>query len=121
MPFSYTVGAVVKPDSIDPPPFEHQGKTYTAYEVTQQWKIARPIREAISRGDYSLTINPEKQARHMPGAARRNVSVATVSSEELQSALLYNVRPREAVFAAQFSLSLHRLFRGYVTMPAKGR
>ncbi len=44
-----------------------------------------PIREAIRRGDYPLTINPEKQARHMIGTALPGRSVITVSSEELQS------------------------------------
>jgi hypothetical protein len=32
--------------NIDPPPFEYQGKTYTAYEATQQQrKIERTIRK----------------------------------------------------------------------------
>lgn len=43
-----------------------------------------PIREAIRRGDYPLTINPEKQARHMIGTALPGRSVITVSQEELQ-------------------------------------
>lgn len=44
-----------------------------------------PIREAIRRGDHPLTINPEKQARHMMGTALPGRSVITVSSEELQN------------------------------------
>lgn len=44
-----------------------------------------PIREAIRRGDYPLTINSEKQARHMIGTALPGRSVITVSPEELQS------------------------------------
>lgn len=47
--------------------------------------IESPIREAIRRGDYPLTINPEKQARHMMGTALPGRSVITVSPEELQS------------------------------------
>lgn len=43
-----------------------------------------PIREAIRRGDYPLTINPEKQARHMVGTALPGRSVITISMEELQ-------------------------------------
>lgn len=43
-----------------------------------------PIREAIRRGDYPLTINPEKQARHMAGTALPGRSVITISQEELQ-------------------------------------
>lgn len=43
-----------------------------------------PIREAIRRGDYPLTINPEKQARHMAATALPGRSVITVSQEELQ-------------------------------------
>lgn len=146
--------------NIDPPPFEYDGKTYTAYEATQmqrrievqirktkrekmafeaaglkddataanirlrrlnqkykefskaaglpeqrdrikvlytdqkstdkaaKLKIRRdaeaPIREAIKRGDYDLTINPEKQARHMKGTAKPGKSVITIPIEELQ-------------------------------------
>jgi len=43
-----------------------------------------PIREAIRRGDYPLTINPEKQARHMMGTALPGRSVITISQDELQ-------------------------------------
>lgn len=44
-----------------------------------------PIREAIRRGDYPLTINPEKQARHMVGTAPPGRSIITISRDELQS------------------------------------
>lgn len=146
--------------NIDLPPFEYEGRTYTAYEATQKQrsiersirkqkrlktayeaaglkedataaniklrrlnqkykefskaaglpeqrdrvkvqypddksaqnaaklKIKRdaeaPIREAIKRGDYDLTINPEKQARHMKGTAKQGKSVITIPIEELQ-------------------------------------
>ncbi|WP_279280067.1 polymorphic toxin type 50 domain-containing protein [Pseudoflavonifractor sp. 524-17] len=43
-----------------------------------------PIREAIRRGDYPLTVNPEKQARHMVETAIPGRSVITISMEELQ-------------------------------------
>lgn len=43
-----------------------------------------PIREAIRRGGYPLTVNPEKQARHMMGTALPGRSVITVSIKELQ-------------------------------------
>ena len=44
----------------------------------------RRIREAIRRGDYPLTINPEKQARHMAATAIPGRSVITIPQEELQ-------------------------------------
>lgn len=43
-----------------------------------------PIREAIRRGDYPLTLNQEKQARHMEGTAKPGRSVITIPIEELQ-------------------------------------
>lgn len=43
-----------------------------------------PIREAIKRGDYDLTINPEKQARHMAGTSKPGKSVINIPIEELQ-------------------------------------
>ena len=46
--------------------------------------VEAPIREAIRRGDYPLTINPEKQARHMMGTALPGRSVITISQDELQ-------------------------------------
>ncbi len=43
-----------------------------------------PIRQAIKNGEYPLTINVEKQARHMAETALPGRSVITVSTEELQ-------------------------------------
>lgn len=43
-----------------------------------------PIREAIRRGDYPLTVNPEKQARHMTETAIPGRSIITITQEELQ-------------------------------------
>lgn len=56
-----------------------------AADVKVRRSAEEPIRKAIKRGDYPLTINPEKQARHMLGAAIPGRSVITVSMEELQS------------------------------------
>lgn len=42
------------------------------------------VRAAIRRGDYPLTINLEKQARHMAATATPGRSVITISLEELQ-------------------------------------
>ena len=57
-------------------------------EKAQALKIQRdaeaPIRQAIKNGEYSLTINPDKQARHLVGTAPPGRSVITVSSDELQ-------------------------------------
>lgn len=43
-----------------------------------------PIRQAIKNGEYPLTVNPEKQARHMVATSPPGRSVITVSSDELQ-------------------------------------
>lgn len=56
-----------------------------AADVKVRRSAEEPIRKSIKRGDYPLTINPEKQARHMLGAAIPGRSVITVSMEELQS------------------------------------
>lgn len=57
--------------------------------VAQALKVQRdaeaPIRQAIKNGEYPLTVNPEKQARHMAGTAIEGRSVITISPEELQS------------------------------------
>lgn len=57
--------------------------------AAQALKVQRdaeaPIRQAIKNGEYSLTVNPEKQARHMAGTAIEGRSVITISPEELQS------------------------------------
>lgn len=57
-------------------------------EKAQALKIRRdaeaPIRQAIKNGEYSLAINPDKQARHLVGTALPGRSVITVSSDELQ-------------------------------------
>lgn len=58
--------------------------TKKAAELKILRDVEAPIREAIRRGDYPLTINPEKQARHMMGTALPGRSVITVSMEELQ-------------------------------------
>lgn len=58
--------------------------TKKAAELKILRDVEAPIREAIRRGDYPLTINPEKQARHMMGTALPGRSVITVSIKELQ-------------------------------------
>ena len=52
--------------------------------MKKQREAEAPIREAIKRGDYPLTINPEKQARHMEATASPGRSVITISQDELQ-------------------------------------
>ena len=53
--------------------------------VAEQMREAEAaVRDAIRRGDYPLTINPEKQARHMAATATPGRSVITISQEELQ-------------------------------------
>lgn len=44
-----------------------------------------PIRQAIKNGEYPLTVNTEKQMRHMAGTAIKGRSVITIPLEELQS------------------------------------
>lgn len=55
-----------------------------AEALKRQRDAEAPIREAIKSGEYPLTINPEKQARHMQGTATPGRSVVTISVEELQ-------------------------------------
>lgn len=55
-----------------------------AVELKVKRDLEAPIRAAIRRGDYPLTINPEKQSRHMVGSALPGRSVITISQEELQ-------------------------------------
>lgn len=56
--------------------------------AAQALKVRRdaeaPIRQAIKAGEYPLTINPEKQVRHMEGTALKGRSVITISAKELQ-------------------------------------
>ena len=42
------------------------------------------VRSDIRNGEYSLVLNPEKQARHMVGTAIQGRSVVTISTSELQ-------------------------------------
>ena len=42
------------------------------------------VRSDIRNGEYSLVLNPEKQARHMVGTAIQGRSVVTISMQELQ-------------------------------------
>lgn len=55
-----------------------------AATLKAQRSAEAPIREAIRSGEYPLTLNPEKQARHMVGSATPGRSVITVPNEELQ-------------------------------------
>lgn len=64
---------------------------YTDEKTTQavnalktQRQAEAPIRAAIRSGDYPLTINAEKQARHMADTAVSGRSVVMVSQDELQ-------------------------------------
>lgn len=61
-----------------------------AAKLLERRTAEAPIREAIKRGDYDLTINPDKQARHMEATATPGRSVITISSEELQSIITAN-------------------------------
>lgn len=70
---------------------ERMRVTYTdeaSQKLAQELKVRRdaeaPIREAIRNGEYPLTINPDKQARHMAGTAIPGRSVIAVSLDELQ-------------------------------------
>ena len=42
------------------------------------------VKSDIRNGEYSLVLNPEKQARHMVGTAIQGRSVVTISMQELQ-------------------------------------
>ena len=42
------------------------------------------VKSDIRNGEYSLVLNPEKQARHMVGTAIQGRSVVTISTSELQ-------------------------------------
>lgn len=74
-----------------PEQWERAKVTYAddkSIKAAQELKLRReaeePIRQAIKNGEYPLTINPEKQARHMMGTAIKGRSMVTVPSEELQ-------------------------------------
>lgn len=56
-----------------------------AQALKEQRDTEAPIRQAIKNGEYPLTVNPEKQARHMAETAIEGRSVITISTEELQS------------------------------------
>ena len=62
-----------------------------------------PIRQAIKAGDYPLTINPEKQAKHMAGTEIKGRSVVTISMEELQSIIKSNAGSGEIIMTADLS------------------
>ena len=55
-----------------------------AAALSQKRSAEAPIREAIKTGAYNLTINPEKQSRHMQDTAIAGRSVITIPAEELQ-------------------------------------
>mgnify|MGYP004519698507 FL=1 len=58
--------------------------TEAANLLKLQRDAEEPIRAAIRSGEYPLTINPEKQARHMSGTEVPGRSVITIPLEELQ-------------------------------------
>ena len=58
--------------------------TEAANLLKLQRDAEEPIRAAIRSGEYPLTINPEKQARHMSGTEIPGRSVITIPLEELQ-------------------------------------
>lgn len=62
----------------------------TVAELKAQRTMEAPIRADIRNGKYPLTLNPEKQARHMVGTATAGRSVVTVSMEELQEIIKVN-------------------------------
>ncbi len=46
--------------------------------------VIEQVKSDIRNGEYSLALNPEKQARHMVGTAIQGRSVVTISMQELQ-------------------------------------
>lgn len=66
-----------------------------------------PIRADIKSGKYSLTINPEKQARHMQETATQGRSVVTVSIEELQEIINNNAGNGKIDLTRDFSAWKH--------------
>lgn len=64
--------------------YQDQKSTDKAAKLKIRREAEAPIRKAIKRGDYDLTINPEKQARHMEGTATPGRSVITIPIEDLQ-------------------------------------
>lgn len=58
--------------NIDPPPFEFEGKTYTAYEATQkQREIERTIRKLKRREEAYKAAGLTEDARNMAARRRR--------------------------------------------------
>lgn len=58
--------------NIDPPPFEYQGKRYTAYEATQmQRKMERTVRQLTRREKAYKAAGLTEDARNMAARRRR--------------------------------------------------
>lgn len=57
---------------------------YTDGKMLDYAKAVGQIKSSIRNGEYPLTLNPEKQARHMGDTATRGRSVITISTSELQ-------------------------------------
>lgn len=70
-----------------------------AAKLRQKRNAESAVREAIKRGDYPLTINQEKQARHMEGTAIPGRSVVTVSLDEVQELINKNAGTGKLSFA----------------------
>lgn len=69
-----------------------------AAKLLEKRNAEAPIRQAIKHGDYPLTINADKQARHMEGTEKPGRSVVTVTMEELQSIIDQNAGNGKIVF-----------------------
>ena len=81
--FSKSAGLPEQPERLKVLHSDTKSKV-AAQALKTQRDAEAPIRQAIKNGEYPLTINPEKQARHMAGTAIPGRSVITMSSDELQ-------------------------------------
>ena len=79
--------------------YTDQAAEEKAVKLRQKRNAESAVREAIKRGDYPLTINPEKQARHMEDTAIPGRSVVTIQLDELQELINKNAGTGKLSFA----------------------
>jgi anti-sigma28 factor (negative regulator of flagellin synthesis) len=82
--FSEAAGLRKQPERANISYLSNEAKQGAAELSRQRNNAEATIRQAIQNGEYPLTINPEKQARHMAETAPAGRSVITIPQEELQ-------------------------------------
>lgn len=82
--FSRAAGLPEQPERLKVLYADEKSKAIAKTRLRERQAAEMSVRESIRRGDYPLSLNSEKQARHMVNTAPQGRSVITISAEELQ-------------------------------------